>query len=42
VGRHVVLCHAVLGVRPSVRHFAEALRDAGHEVTVLDLFEGRR
>lgn len=37
---HVVLFHSALGLRPAVRRFAAALREAGHQVTTPDLFEG--
>ena len=37
---HVVLFHSALGLRPAVHRFAAALRDAGHQVTTPDLFEG--
>lgn len=36
----VVLFHSVLGLRPAVRETADALRAAGHEVRVPDLYEG--
>lgn len=36
----VVLFHSVLGLRPAVRGTADALRAAGHEVTVPDLYDG--
>ncbi len=37
----VVLFHSVYGLRPAVHTAAERLRDAGHEVLVPDLYEGR-
>jgi dienelactone hydrolase len=37
---HVVLFHSALGLRPAVRRFADALHEAGHQVTTPDLFEG--
>lgn len=37
----VALFHSVLGVRPGVLKGAEILRCAGHEVAVIDLFDGR-
>ncbi len=37
---HVVLFHSALGLRPAVHRFADALREAGHQVTTPDLFEG--
>ena len=37
----VALFHSVLGVRQGVLDAADRLRDAGHEVLVPDLFEGR-
>lgn len=37
----VIVFHHVLGVTDGVRHFAERLRGAGHEVSVPDLFEGQ-
>lgn len=36
----VVLFHAVLGVRPSIKAFADELRAAGHTVHVPDLWDG--
>lgn len=36
----VVLFHSALGLRPSVRRFAEVLRTDGHEVVTPDLFGG--
>jgi dienelactone hydrolase len=38
---HVVLFHSVLGVRPGVMDAAERLRGAGHEVEVVDQYDGR-
>ncbi|MCG7310319.1 dienelactone hydrolase family protein [Brachybacterium sp. ACRRE] len=37
----IVLFHHVLGLTPGVEALATALREAGHEVTTPDLFEGR-
>ena len=37
----VALFHSVLGVRPGVEEAAERLRAAGHEVLVVDQYEGR-
>lgn len=37
----VVLFHHVQGLTPGVIRFADELREAGHEVTTPDLFEGR-
>jgi dienelactone hydrolase len=37
----VALFHSVLGVRQGVLDAADRLRDAGHDVLVVDLFEGR-
>ncbi|HEX3648281.1 MAG TPA: dienelactone hydrolase family protein [Pseudonocardiaceae bacterium] len=36
----VVLFHSVLGLRPAVHVTADALRAAGHDVTVPDLYDG--
>jgi dienelactone hydrolase len=38
---NVVLFHHAQGVTDGVREFADQLRNAGHQVTVPDLFEGR-
>jgi len=37
---HVFLFHHALGLTPGVEAFAEELRNAGHSVTVPDLFDG--
>lgn len=37
---HIALFHSVLGITPGVRAAADLLRDAGHTVTVPDLFDG--
>jgi dienelactone hydrolase len=37
----IALFHSVLGVRPGVLDAAERLRAAGHEVVVVDQYEGR-
>jgi len=37
----VVLFHSVLGVRQGVLDAAERLRQDGHEVLVVDLYDGR-
>ncbi|MDQ3675534.1 MAG: dienelactone hydrolase family protein [Actinomycetota bacterium] len=37
----VALFHSVLGVRPGVEDAAERLRAAGHEVLVVDQYDGR-
>ncbi len=37
----IVLFHSVLGVRPGVLAAAERLRGAGHEVLVVDQYDGR-
>ena len=37
----VALFHSVLGVRPGVADAAERLRAAGHQVLVVDLYEGQ-
>lgn len=37
----VALFHSVLGVRPGIHDAAERLRAAGHEVLVVDQYEGR-
>jgi len=39
---NVVVFHHVLGLTDGVEAFAQQLRDAGHEVTTPDLFDGRR
>ncbi|MFF5443634.1 dienelactone hydrolase family protein [Streptomyces sp. NPDC012888] len=38
---NIVLFHSTYGLRPAVHAAADRLRDAGHEVVVPDLFEGR-
>lgn len=38
---HIALFHSVLGVRPGVIDAAERLRAAGHEVEVIDQYDGR-
>ena len=38
---NVLLFHHVLGLTPGVDAFADVLREAGHTVTVPDLFDGR-
>ncbi|MEV7417969.1 dienelactone hydrolase family protein [Streptomyces sp. NPDC089919] len=38
---HIMLFHSTYGLRPAVRSAADRLRDAGHEVHVPDLFDGR-
>ncbi len=38
---HVVLFHHAQGLRPDVLGWADALREAGHEVETPDLYEGR-
>src|SRR5262245_5565793 len=38
---HVVMFHSVYGLRPAVAEAAAMLRQAGHEVLVPDLYEGR-
>ncbi len=38
---HVLLFHHVQGLTDGVRAFAERLRQAGHRVTLPDLFDGR-
>jgi dienelactone hydrolase len=38
----VLLCHSVLGLREAEREAADALRAAGHSVSVPDLFGGAR
>lgn len=38
---HIALFHSVLGVRPGVLDAAERLRAEGHDVTVVDQYEGR-
>jgi dienelactone hydrolase len=37
----IALFHSVLGVRPGVLDAAQRLRDAGHEVDVIDQYDGR-
>jgi dienelactone hydrolase len=37
----IALFHSVLGVRPGVRDAAEVLRGAGHDVHVIDQYDGR-
>lgn len=37
----IVLFHHAQGVTDGVRQFAGQLREAGHQVTVPDLYEGR-
>ncbi|NUP45108.1 MAG: dienelactone hydrolase [Streptomyces sp.] len=37
----IVLFHSMYGLRPAVRDAADRLRDAGHEVVVPDLYDGR-
>lgn len=37
----IALFHSVYGVRPGVRDAAERLRAAGHEVEIVDQYEGR-
>ncbi len=37
----VALFHSVLGVRPGILDAAERLRAAGHEVLVVDQYDGR-
>ncbi|MHA3703060.1 dienelactone hydrolase family protein [Jatrophihabitans sp. YIM 134969] len=37
----IALFHSVLGVRDGVRAAADLLRDAGHDVTVVDQYDGR-
>lgn len=37
----IALFHSVLGVRPGILDAAERLRAEGHDVSVVDLFEGR-
>lgn len=39
--RQIALFHSVLGVRPGILAAAERLRDAGHEVQVIDQYDGR-
>lgn len=39
--RQIAVFHSVLGVRPGVLDAAERLRAAGHEVTVVDQYDGR-
>src|SRR5918997_1104856 len=38
---HVALFHSVLGARPGMIEAAERLRAAGHEVKVVDQYDGR-
>ncbi len=38
---NIMLFHSTYGLRPAVRAAADRLRAAGHEVWMLDLFEGR-
>jgi dienelactone hydrolase len=38
---HVILFHHAQGLTEGVEEFAQRLRDAGHEVVVPDLYEGR-
>ncbi|GAA2467778.1 dienelactone hydrolase family protein [Streptomyces mauvecolor] len=38
---NIMLFHSVYGLRPAVQEAAERLRDAGHQVHVPDLYEGR-
>jgi dienelactone hydrolase len=38
---HVVLFHHAQGLRDDVTAWADSLRDAGHQVTTPDLYEGR-
>lgn len=38
---HVLLFHHVMGLTDGVKAFAQRLQDAGHDVTVPDLFGGR-
>ncbi|MQY15881.1 hypothetical protein SRB5_60730 [Streptomyces sp. RB5] len=37
----IVLFHSAYGLRPAVHEAAEQLREAGHEVVVPDLYDGR-
>jgi dienelactone hydrolase len=37
----VILFHHALGVTDGIERFAEQLREAGHDVTVADLFDGK-
>lgn len=37
----IALFHSVLGVRPGIEDAAERLRDAGHDVLVVDQYDGR-
>ena len=39
---HVVLYHSILGLRPVEEDLAREWRDAGHDVTLPDLFDGFR
>ncbi len=39
---HILLFHHALGITPGIESFAGRLRVAGHEVTMPDLFDGRR
>lgn len=36
----ILLLHSALGLRPAVTHFANRLRDLGHEVSAPDYYEG--
>jgi dienelactone hydrolase len=38
---HIALFHSVLGVRPGVLEAADRLRAAGHDVRVVDQYDGR-
>lgn len=40
-GMNIMLFHSTYGLRPAVQAAAGRLRDAGHQVQVPDLFEGR-
>ena len=37
----IALFHSVLGVRPGIHYAAARLRDAGHDVLVVDQYDGR-
>jgi dienelactone hydrolase len=37
----IALFHSVLGVRPGVLAAADAFRDAGHQVSIIDQYDGR-
>ena len=39
---HVILYHSILGLRPIEEDLAREWRAAGHQVTLPDLFDGRR